>query len=149
MSKLNSNLIKKILLIILCIILLSTIFFSYYILIFIIIGAMPSIIAIIIKNRLNIYSLNTVLAMNTLALLPFIFQLLNTYKIHEFSRVLVSNSDVWVMIYGIISVGILCIIFLPQLCGRISVMISKNRIIRLEQRKTHIMNSWDFNKKEN
>ncbi|MBN8827118.1 MAG: hypothetical protein J0H68_00220 [Sphingobacteriia bacterium] len=132
--------------IVLAIFSIATFLISGYAFAFIMLALLPTMVIYSIDKRTNKTASNTVGAFNIIGLMPYIIELLNSgLDASDKAQAMMSNMQIWIVIYGATSIGLVIIWVLPQISGNYFVYREQKKIEKYIEEQKKLFEEWGPN----
>ena len=117
---------------------------SRYALIFFSMAMMPTIFAIFLDRNDHRCLSATICSFNLIGALPYLMRMWESGNIDNYAKLILSDPEAWMIIYGAAFVGYLIYLSMPLVIIKIYTAKSQVRISRLEKKKTSLAEEWNI-----
>jgi hypothetical protein len=115
---------------------------SGYAFIFFVVSVLPTIVAFIIDKRISRSASNTIGVFNIMGITKYIMDIWNTGTPSEFAKHLLTDSDVWIRVYGMVAIGWIFVWAFPQVWAIYYVRYSVKKAKKLYEVHNDLVREW-------
>lgn len=115
---------------------------SPYALTFVILAMLPGVVAMCVDKGAHKYASNTVIVLNFVGVLPFLFEMWKSQEVGETAQRMIMDMSIWLFVYGAAAFGWVLIWGMPQMGAALLLARAEARVNKMRQMQQELVEEW-------